>query len=435
MSWWRASWCSPSPGCWPGCPAGSPPSSARPPSRWPRRSRRSGCCCCSWCCMPCCACSAAMLRLPGIAARWDAERDRRRGDVAVGRALLALAAGDKADARREAGRARAVAGRHPANPAAGRRGRSAGRPRRRGRGRVPPPGGPARCRFPRPSRPAAAGADAAGLDRGRRAGPPGRSGPSRRRSGCGASVPGWRSAPATGPRRSTSPTTTPRALPWPRARPMRSKTRRARRNWRGRRGRRTPAWRRPRWPTRPGCAPRGARRRAQAVIRHSWALAPHPDLAAFALARSPTGWRRAQAAQRLAEANPDHAESRLLLARTALDAGLTGEARHQATLARDAGLNQRRLWLLLAEIEEAEHGDTEAGRLAAPGRAAPGRRRGCRSGVALHRVPSRRMPPGIRPARPAAPPAACAGCPAGRRPTPCRRSVTPLPPAAGEVAA
>ena len=57
-------------------------------------------------------------------------------------------------------------------------------------------------------------------------------------------------------------------------------------------------------------------------------------------------------------------ESRLLLARTALDAGLTGEARHQATLARGAGLNQRRLWLLLAEIEEAEHGDSEAGRLA-----------------------------------------------------------------------
>lgn len=38
----------------------------------------------------------------------------------------------------------------------------------------------------------------------------------------------------------------------------------------------------------------------------------------------------------------------------ALDAGLTGEARRHAEAAHAAGLNQRRLWLLLAEIEEAE---------------------------------------------------------------------------------
>jgi HemY protein len=100
------------------------------------------------------------------------------------------------------------------------------------------------------------------------------------------------------------------------------------------------------------------------VIRHSWAVAPHPDLAAFALAPVTDRLARAKAAQRLTEANPEHAESRLLLARTALDAGLTGEARHQATLARGTGLNQRRLWLLLAEIEEAEHGGGDAGRLA-----------------------------------------------------------------------
>jgi HemY protein len=101
------------------------------------------------------------------------------------------------------------------------------------------------------------------------------------------------------------------------------------------------------------------------VIRHTWSLAPHPDLAVFALAPVTDRLARATAAQRLAEANPEHAESRLLLARTALDAGLTGEARHQATLARGAGVNQRRLWLLLAEIEEAEHGGTDAGALAA----------------------------------------------------------------------
>ena len=113
-----------------------------------------------------------------------------------------------------------------------------------------------------------------------------------------------------------------------------------------------------------GCARPGARSRALAAIRHSWTIAPHPDLADFALAPVSDPLQRMQAAQRLTEANPEHAESRLLLARTALDAGLTGEARRHAEAAVAAGLNQRRLWLLLAEIEEAEGGDSEAGRLA-----------------------------------------------------------------------
>jgi HemY protein len=108
----------------------------------------------------------------------------------------------------------------------------------------------------------------------------------------------------------------------------------------------------------------GRESRALAVIRHSWAIAPHPDLAAFALAPVGDALGRTRAAQRLTEANPEHAESRLLLARTALDAGLTGEARRHAEATHAAGINQRRLWLLLAEIEEAQAGDTEAGRLA-----------------------------------------------------------------------
>ncbi|MEJ0017963.1 MAG: heme biosynthesis HemY N-terminal domain-containing protein [Acetobacteraceae bacterium] len=108
----------------------------------------------------------------------------------------------------------------------------------------------------------------------------------------------------------------------------------------------------------------GREARALAAVRHGWTIAPHPDLATFALAPIGEPLARMQAAQRLAEANPEHAESRLLLARTALDAGLTGEARRHAEAAAAAGLNQCRLWLLLAEIEEAEGGDTEAGRRA-----------------------------------------------------------------------
>lgn len=101
----------------------------------------------------------------------------------------------------------------------------------------------------------------------------------------------------------------------------------------------------------------GRENRALAAIRHSWSIAPQPDLADFALAPITDPLQRTQAAQKLTEANPEHTESRLLLARTALEAGLTGEARRHAESAVAAGLNQRRLWLLLAEIEAAEGAD------------------------------------------------------------------------------
>jgi HemY protein len=108
----------------------------------------------------------------------------------------------------------------------------------------------------------------------------------------------------------------------------------------------------------------GSDRRAKKVLTHGWTLAPHPDIAACALGPVTDPLARTRAAQDLAAANPERVESRLLLARTALEAGLTGEARRQAEAARATGLNQRRLWLLLAQIEEEERGDTEEGRLA-----------------------------------------------------------------------
>jgi HemY protein len=101
----------------------------------------------------------------------------------------------------------------------------------------------------------------------------------------------------------------------------------------------------------------GRESRALAIIRQSWSIAPHPDLAEFALAPVDTALARMPAAQKLTQANPEHAESRLLLARIALQAGLIGEARRHVEAARGAGLNQRRLWLLLAEIDEADGGD------------------------------------------------------------------------------
>jgi HemY protein len=108
----------------------------------------------------------------------------------------------------------------------------------------------------------------------------------------------------------------------------------------------------------------GHEKHAQSCIADAWKRVPHPDLAAFALALEPDKLSRARAGKRLVAGNSAHPESRLLLARVALDAGLTGEARHQVEIAEKEGMKQRRLCLLLAEIEEQECGDTEAGRVA-----------------------------------------------------------------------
>src|SRR5437868_3095242 len=54
-----------------------------------------------------------VLRVPRAGSLWRGGRRRRAGDLAVTRALVALAAGEKGDARREAGRARALLGDTP----------------------------------------------------------------------------------------------------------------------------------------------------------------------------------------------------------------------------------------------------------------------------------------------------------------------------------
>ena len=108
----------------------------------------------------------------------------------------------------------------------------------------------------------------------------------------------------------------------------------------------------------------GRESRALAVVQQAWASFPHPDLAAFALAPLSDRLERVKAAGRLTAKQPNHPESLFLLAQENLAAGLIGAARQHAEAARRAGLTQRRLWLLLADIEAEEHGETEEGRLA-----------------------------------------------------------------------
>ncbi len=108
----------------------------------------------------------------------------------------------------------------------------------------------------------------------------------------------------------------------------------------------------------------GQESRARSAIIDAWVKAPHPDLSDLMLSPESDKMARLQAAKRLVERNPTHPESRMLVAQCALDAGVTNEARTQIEAARTHGVNQRRLCLLTADLEEQEHGDTEAGRQA-----------------------------------------------------------------------
>lgn len=107
----------------------------------------------------------------------------------------------------------------------------------------------------------------------------------------------------------------------------------------------------------------GREGRAEEVLRRAWAANPHPDIAAAYLASAEGAEARLRAAERLVKANPDHVESQLLLGRLALEAGRPEEARRHAEAAHAAGLEQRRLYVLLADIAEAE-GNSEAAQLA-----------------------------------------------------------------------
>jgi HemY protein len=107
----------------------------------------------------------------------------------------------------------------------------------------------------------------------------------------------------------------------------------------------------------------GRENRVAGVIRSAWSANPQPELIAFALEPVTDKLERLRVAERLTAGNGDHPETHLVMGRLALEAGELMEARRHAEAARHA-VNQSRIWMLLADIEEAEGGDTEAGRLA-----------------------------------------------------------------------
>ena len=104
----------------------------------------------------------------------------------------------------------------------------------------------------------------------------------------------------------------------------------------------------------------GHDRAAETVVQEAWRLAPHPDLAAFLLEPADDAAARLRVATTLSNAHPDHVETQFLLGRLHLAAGELREARHHAGRARELAEPTRRVLVLLADLAAAEGGDPAA---------------------------------------------------------------------------
>lgn len=103
----------------------------------------------------------------------------------------------------------------------------------------------------------------------------------------------------------------------------------------------------------------GRERSALDVLRRTWSILPQPDVADTFLAPHTDPAVRYKAATALVSANPAHPDSALLLARLAIEAGNYDVANRHAQTAKTAGTTDRRVWLLLADLAEHGHGDPQ----------------------------------------------------------------------------
>ncbi len=108
----------------------------------------------------------------------------------------------------------------------------------------------------------------------------------------------------------------------------------------------------------------GKHSRAADVVEHAWATCPDPELAEvyWEARQADDALAKVKASQRLATFNSEHIESRIAVAVAALEARLWGDAR--ANLESIAGESAPpRVCRLMAELEEAEHGDLARARM------------------------------------------------------------------------
>lgn len=105
----------------------------------------------------------------------------------------------------------------------------------------------------------------------------------------------------------------------------------------------------------------GSMKAGAKMIERAWSQAPHPDLAAAYLDMRPgdSNADRHARAKHLARRAPEHAESAMMLATTALAMrDFAGARAAMAPLVADGERPAARACLLMAEIEEKEHGQT-----------------------------------------------------------------------------
>lgn len=106
------------------------------------------------------------------------------------------------------------------------------------------------------------------------------------------------------------------------------------------------------------------RRAAEKLVEESWPRMASPMLARayYGLAQDgATSLTQVKRFEHLLSLNPDHPESHVALAEVALKADLWGEARKHLTIAAGDAPDAR-VCRLMAQLEEAEHGDTQAAR-------------------------------------------------------------------------
>ena len=107
----------------------------------------------------------------------------------------------------------------------------------------------------------------------------------------------------------------------------------------------------------------GKRRKAAAIVEESWVSNPHPHLAEVMsnLAPGAGPLEKMRTLENLARYNKDHQESHLAIAKSALAAGMWLEAREHLEAASGASPSAR-ICRYMAELVESENGDGEASR-------------------------------------------------------------------------
>lgn len=106
---------------------------------------------------------------------------------------------------------------------------------------------------------------------------------------------------------------------------------------------------------------RGRRRRVPDILREAWRRAPHPEFVPLhdACFADDAPLQRVKRLRGLTDANPDHPESQIALGQASLEAGLWGAARQHLEAAERTSPTAR-VYRLLAQLEEREHGDGAA---------------------------------------------------------------------------